>query len=191
LDVFLSDERHLAVDGELGFVGVVTGDLNGFVAFRERAIRGETGPIPKEGMPDGDVLDVFVLGADVGNERLQATGEGFGLRFEVVPAVLPLAITAIVDVLCPTMSVISFLIRRIGSRGSSSGAAWVSREHMTPIKGKKERKFDVRQLSSMMRLEMLILFSASVSRALRTFSSVNAWPREFQVPGKWLEWEGS
>jgi hypothetical protein len=99
LDVFLGDDCHLAVDGELGFVGVVAGDLDGFVAFGERAFRGETGPVAEEGVPDGDVLDVFVLGANVGDECLQATREGPGLRFEVVPAVLPLAITAIVDVL--------------------------------------------------------------------------------------------
>ena len=34
----------------------------------------------------------------------------------------------------------------------------------------------------MIRFEMLILFSASVSSAFKTLSSVNPWPREFQVP---------
>ena len=38
------------------------------------------------------------------------------------------------------------------------------------------------QLSSIIKFVTLILFSARVSTAFRTFSSVSFWPRAFQVP---------
>ncbi len=99
LDVFLGNEGHLAVGRAFVDVGGIPGDLNGFVAFCKRTRGCEPGPITAKGMPDGNVLDVLVLGTDIGYEGFEAPREGLGFSLKVVPAVLPLAITSIVNVL--------------------------------------------------------------------------------------------
>lgn len=95
------DDGHGVVEGHLVGGGGLAGDNGGGVAGGEAAGggRGQAGPVAEEGVPDGDVLDVFVGGADLRDQALEARGEGGGLGFKVFPAALPLAGAAGVDVL--------------------------------------------------------------------------------------------
>jgi hypothetical protein len=95
------DDGHGVAEGHLVWGGGLAGDEGGGVAAGEaaRGGGGQASPVAEEGMPDGDVLDVFVGGADFRDEALEARGEGVGLGFEVFPTVLPLGGTAGVDVL--------------------------------------------------------------------------------------------
>ena len=99
LDVFLGNQSHLAVGWAFVDLGGIPGDLNGFVAFRKGARGCEPGPITSKSMPNGNVLDVLVLGANIGYEGFEAPREGLGFGLKVVPAVLPLAIASVVNVL--------------------------------------------------------------------------------------------
>ncbi len=48
-------------------------------------------------MPDGDVLDARMLGADLRDGALEAAGESRGVRLEFLPPVLELALAYVVQ----------------------------------------------------------------------------------------------
>src|SRR5947199_131335 len=53
-------------------------------------VGGDAPPVTEQGVPDGDVTDLGVCGADSGDAVFEAGGEAGGFSFEVFPAALEL-----------------------------------------------------------------------------------------------------
>jgi hypothetical protein len=105
-------------------------------------------------MPNCNVLDVLVFATNVANSRFQTTWKPSFVCFEFYPAVVELSDT------------ISLLFMSGGLRETQEQHKVLTRDC---------------QLSSMIKLLMLISFLANSSRALNIFSSVKSWPIPFQV----------
>lgn len=80
-------------------VCTVAGSLYGLVPAREGPVRSKAAPITEKGVPDGNVLDMLMLGTDIRNKSFKTPWEALGFGFKIIPPVLPLTITMVVYVL--------------------------------------------------------------------------------------------
>jgi hypothetical protein len=94
LDVWLGDDEHLAARRANT---LLHSDVDGLVSPGELAVGRYAAPIAQKGVPDGDMLDVWMLGPDLRDGRLETVWEALLVGLEFGPASEELALPWIIE----------------------------------------------------------------------------------------------
>lgn len=88
--VFRGDDGHFPAHGQVIGLHVFALDFYGFVVLRDLSGWRDAGPVAKKSVPDCDVLDIGMLGAEICDGVFKAIWEGGALSFKFDPALLEL-----------------------------------------------------------------------------------------------------
>lgn len=99
VDVFLGYNGHLPAHREISPQRILADHLLCFIDLCEITFGGDACPIAEESVPNGNVLDVWVLRSNVGYRGFETPWKGFWFRFKVVPSMLKLSMPSIIYIL--------------------------------------------------------------------------------------------
>lgn len=96
-NIFQSHDSHLASKWKISSLCIFSYNFNCLVGFRNLSFWIQASPIPENCMPDSNMLNTWMLLANLCNGMLQSVRECCSLGFKLGPTMLELTMTAVVD----------------------------------------------------------------------------------------------